>query len=92
MSGNAVNDDAANDAAGSTGEPTPEQRRALFRIVGGEPTDEELAALTAVLLAAASAPPPPAPRSRDRWSDPAARMRRPLTPGPGAWWASALPR
>jgi hypothetical protein len=73
-------------------EPTPHQRRALFRVLRGTPTDEELAALTAVLLvtaAAADRPPPPAPRNH--WSDPATRMRRPLTPGPGAWRASALP-
>ncbi len=34
-------------------EPTPEERRALFRVVRGTPTDAELAALTVVLLAAA---------------------------------------
>jgi hypothetical protein len=28
----------------------------------------------------------------DRWSDPAARLRVPLHPGPGAWRASAWPR
>jgi hypothetical protein len=77
----------------AAGETSPEERRALFRIVRGEPSDEEVAALTAVLLAAASAARPAAgPPVRDRWSDPAARMRRPLTPGPGAWRASALPR
>jgi hypothetical protein len=75
-------------------EPTPEERRALFRVVRGEPTDEELAALTVVIAAAASAGGPPPAKPRDRWSDPAARLRTPLppTPGPGAWKASALPR
>jgi hypothetical protein len=72
--------------------PTPEERRALFRVVRGVPTDAELAALTVVLAAAAAAPPAPAPRPRSAWNDPAARLRRPLSPGPGAWRASVWPR
>lgn len=72
-------------------EPTPEERRALFRVVRGTPTDAELAALTVVLLAAASPvdAPPPEPSA---WTDRAARMRRPLPVGPGAWRMSARPR
>jgi hypothetical protein len=71
---------------------TPEERRALFRVVRGTPTDAELAALTVVLLTAATpsdTPPPPEPSA---WNDRAARMRRPLPTGPGAWRASAWPR
>lgn len=65
---------------------TPEERRALFRVVRGAPADDELAALTVVLAAAAAAGgDAPEPRRRDHWSDPAARMRTTLTPGPGAW-------
>lgn len=65
---------------------TPEERRALFRVVRGSPADDELAALTGVLAAAAAATADaPEPRPRDRWSDPATRMRTTLTPGPGAW-------
>jgi hypothetical protein len=74
-------------------EPTPEQRRALFRVVRGEPTDAELAALTVVLAAVAAgsrADPPPPPRSV--WSDPAARLRAPLATGPGAWRTTYWPR
>jgi hypothetical protein len=72
-------------------EPTPEERRALFRVVRGTPTDAELAALTVVLLAAASPAdaPPPEPSA---WTDRAALMRRPLPVGPGAWRMSARPR
>lgn len=64
----------------------------LLRVVRGEPTSEELAALVTVLLArrATGGEPPRPPRSR--WADPAARMRRPLTHGPDAWRASAHPR
>ena len=70
---------------------TPEERRALFRVVRGTPTDAELAALTVVLLAAASPadPPPPEPSA---WNDRATLMRRPLPVGPGAWRMSARPR
>nr|WP_240157781.1 acyl-CoA carboxylase epsilon subunit [Pseudonocardia broussonetiae] len=61
-------------------------------MVRGTPTDAELAALT-VVLAAASAGGGDAPvRRRDRWSDPVARLRAPLTPGPGAWAGTYLPR
>jgi hypothetical protein len=82
-----VTDDAGTEQHGRTAE----ERRALFRVVRGTPSDEELAALMVVLLAAAApdAPPPP---ERSAWTDPAARMRRPLPAGPNAWRASGLPR
>jgi hypothetical protein len=72
-------------------EAEAQKRRALFRVVRGEPSDAEIAALTVVLAAAAAAPAPAAPAHRDRWSDPAARFRRPLHPGPGAWQTSTWP-
>jgi hypothetical protein len=78
------------DDAGGSAEPTPEERRALFRVVRGTPTDTELAALTVVLLAAAS--PVDAPRpATSAWTDRAAVMRRPLPVGPGAWRTSTWP-
>jgi len=65
----------------------------MLRIVHGTPSDEELAALTTVLAAAASHDPTDTPPPRgSAWAAPAARLRRPLHPGPGAWKASALPR
>jgi hypothetical protein len=75
-------------------EQTPEQRRALFRVVRGEPDDAELAALTAVLAVAASGGPAgtAATRRTSFWTDRQAGMRQPLQPGPGAWRASNLPR
>lgn len=76
----------------SADEPTPEERRALFRVVRGEPTDAELAALTVVLAAAASGGGDAPARSRDRWSDPAVAMRVPLAVGPGAWRTTYWPR
>jgi hypothetical protein len=74
---------------------TPQERRALFRVVHGEPSDDEIAALTVVLAAAAAAPPSStsrAPAVRGRWSDPSARFRTPLHPGPDAWRMSTWPR
>jgi hypothetical protein len=75
---------------------TPEERRAQFRVVRGEPSDTEVAALTVALTVVAAAPSAPsrsaAPAARDRWSDPSARFRTPLHPGPGAWRMSTWPR
>lgn len=85
--------DSAGTGTSGNDTSTPEERRALFRVVRGEPTAEELAALTVTLAALAGAgggEPAPAPRSA--WNDPAARFRTPLTPGPGAWRASTWPR
>jgi Acyl-CoA carboxylase epsilon subunit len=66
----------------------------LFHVKRGDPTPEELAALTAVLAAKARAA--TAARSRRRsagpppWGSPAAAHRRPLpAPGPGAWKRAA---
>jgi acyl-CoA carboxylase epsilon subunit len=94
MTDDAVTDDAAT-GDGTTGdtprEATPEERRALFRVVRGTPSDAELAALT-VVLAASARRRAPGPRACSAWSDPAARMRRALHAGPGAWHTSAWPR
>jgi acyl-CoA carboxylase epsilon subunit len=82
------------DGAGAAAGPTPEERRALFRVVRGTPTDEELAALTVVLAALAAAPRPgprPAAATATAWNDPAARLRGPLRRGAGAWRASTWP-
>jgi hypothetical protein len=80
-------------SATESGEPTPEERRAAFRILRGEPTDEEVTALTVVLAAAAAPALTTAPATvRNRWSEPEARLRMPLHPGPGAWKTSTWPR
>ncbi|GAB3992395.1 acyl-CoA carboxylase subunit epsilon [Nocardioides marmoraquaticus] len=61
----------------------------LLRVVKGDPTPEELAALVAVVAAAASGgEEPPAPR-RSEWSARHRLVRTPLQHGPGAWRASA---
>ena len=85
---------SSSDQPPDAGEQTPEQRRALFRVVRGEPDDAELAALTVVLAAASAGPAaePSGRRARSVWVDRAAQHRRPLHPGPGGWKASALQR
>jgi acyl-CoA carboxylase epsilon subunit len=61
----------------------------FLRVVRGEPTPEELAALVAVL--AARSVPAAAPPLRPAWSDPARRLGLTARPGPDAWRRSALP-
>ena len=64
-----------------------------LRLVRGDASPEEVAALLAVLSAAsAGAEEKPPPRHTSRWASPERAVRRPLTPGPGAWRASAWPR
>ena len=70
-------------------EPTPEPARPLLRVVRGTPTPEELAAVIAMVASRGGAPAEPAPAAPSLWSRP--QLRGPLTPGPGAWRASALP-
>jgi hypothetical protein len=68
-----------------------QSQRPVLRVVGGSPTAEELAVLTAV-MAAASAGVDEAPADernrRGRWADPAATHRRALLPGPNGWRAA----
>lgn len=78
--------DSDETAAASQDEPV------LLRVVKGDPTPEELAALTAVLAArAVPAAEPEAGRPSD-WASYWRDLRRPLQHGPGRWRASAFPR
>jgi hypothetical protein len=61
---------------------------AELRVVRGDPSPEDLAALTALLTAAGGAAEEPDPPLRGRWNDPARQHQRPLHPGPGAWRAT----
>ena len=62
----------------------------VLSVVRGEPTDQEVAALVAVLTARVARA-EHAPRTASRWADPGRRLRAPLQPGTGAWGTSALP-
>ena len=61
----------------------------LLRVVRGNPTPEELAALIAVVSSRGAAVDEPAP-VRSLWGRPS--LRQPLHRGVGAWKASSLPR
>jgi hypothetical protein len=66
-----------------------------LRVVRGDATPEEIAALVAVLLARSGRGGGPARRAAQpapgTWSDRSRLLRRPLHPGPGAWRRSVLP-
>ncbi len=71
-----------------------ESRPPLF-VIRGDASDEEVAALTAVLQAMASsaaAARERLSRPRPEWSAPHRQTRRPHHAGPGGWRASSLPR
>jgi hypothetical protein len=66
----------------------------VLRVVAGDPSAEELAALTvalAAVLAARGAPGQPR-RSSPGWADRSRMMGAPPAPGPDAWPRSARPR
>ncbi|MGB3441251.1 MAG: acyl-CoA carboxylase subunit epsilon [Actinophytocola sp.] len=64
--------------------------RPHLRVIQGNPTDEELAALIAVVTSL-NAPEQPAPPPRSAWSNRQALLRHPLPHGPTAWQTSAFP-
>jgi hypothetical protein len=64
----------------------------VLHLLRGEPSDEELAALTAVLAALTAAQPADPPAARSAWADPAHGLRISLQPGPSAWRTSLRPR
>jgi len=77
--------DSTNDDAAEAPQPP------VLRIVRGDATPEEVAALVAVLSALQA--PEPAPKRRlSAWSAHHRKVRRTLPHGPGGWRSSALPR
>jgi hypothetical protein len=70
--------------------------RPVFRVVRGDASAEEIAAVVTALAAVAgagraAAPGPHSPRRLRAWADRAAMLRKPLRPGPEGWRASARP-
>ena len=63
----------------------------ILRVVKGDPTDEELAALVAV-VASLGAPAAAPARRTPEWNHNRRMQRLVLRPGPGAWRSSGLPR
>ncbi|MBQ0825107.1 acyl-CoA carboxylase subunit epsilon [Streptomyces tagetis] len=64
----------------------------MIKVVRGNPTPEELAAVVALLSAATTPGPGPAPRPTTSWASPRRLLRTPPGHGPGGWLASALPQ
>jgi len=67
------------------------EARPFLRVVRGDPTPEELAALVAVLMVRTGEAEAAPARTRSAWSDRSRQLRGSLSPGPGAWRRSALP-
>ena len=64
----------------------------VLRVVKGDPTPEELAALIAVVTARAAAPAVAPDNNRaSNWATYWRNARSPFRPGPGRWRASAHP-
>jgi hypothetical protein len=79
---------------GPAARPGPDGPPAL-RIVKGNPSAEEIAAVVAAVAAARNAPAVQASvagQIRSRWSSRSRLLRQPLAHGSGGWRASALPR
>ena len=67
-------------------------RRPVLRVVRGDATPEEIAAVVAVLLSRADSESGAGPRRpASAWADRSRQLRRPLFPGPDAWRRSGLP-
>ena len=63
----------------------------LLRVVRGEPTDEELAALTVVVAALSQRRPRRRPTPVGAWASRTGAVRTPLVAGPGGWLAAGRP-
>jgi hypothetical protein len=70
-------------------EQTPD--RPLLRVVKGEPSAEELAALTVVVAALSQRRSRRRPTPVGAWASPSGTHRRPLRHGPGGWVAAGWP-
>jgi hypothetical protein len=64
----------------------------MLRVVRGEPTPEELAAVVAVLVATSAAPAPAEPEPRGQWRSRGRNIRPAAARGPDAWRTSGYPR
>jgi hypothetical protein len=82
-------------AAQPAGDPAPPVSGPVLEVVSGQPSAEELAALTVVLAAALAqrdaARPGRPERDASAWASRSRGLRAPLMPGPDAWRRSARP-
>ena len=68
-----------------------DSQRPLLRVVRGEPTAEELAALTVVVAALSQRRARRRPVPVGAWADHGSAHRPALRPGPGGWRAAGSP-
>ncbi|MDP9468538.1 MAG: acyl-CoA carboxylase subunit epsilon [Chloroflexota bacterium] len=68
-----------------------DEHRPFLRVVKGDATPEEVAALVAVVAALGSAGAEPPQRRVPEWSAHHRTVRRTLPHGPGGWRSSGLP-
>jgi hypothetical protein len=78
-------------ARSSPAQEPPVETKPFLRVVNGDATPEEVAALVAV-LASLGAPADPPKRRTPEWAAPHRKVRRSLPHGPGGWRSSGLPR
>ena len=74
--------------------PEPDDRSSrgsVLRVIRGDASPEEIAALVAVLLSRPAYAEPAPRRAPSAWADRSRLLRRPVHAGPGAWRSSALP-
>ena len=65
--------------ATKTGEATDQAPVSEIRILKGNPTDAEIAALVSVLAGASGGSPDPGPTERNLWGHPVDKLRYPFT-------------
>ena len=66
----------------------PQNPRPLLRVVSGEPTPEEIAALTVVVTALSQRRPRLWPTAVGAWASRSDAVRPVMQPGPGGWRAA----
>ena len=70
-----------------------QDQQPVIKITKGNPTDEEIAAVVAVLTARTAAHPASEPEQpKSGWATYWRSLRAPLSPGPGAWQAAVRDR
>lgn len=70
---------------------TPAEPALLLEVVAGKPTDEEMAALVAVVAARRGGPAAELPAEPSGWSAHWRRLRAPVTIATNGWQMSGLP-